>query len=63
MPTRNTERVVQHRLRVKERNQLIDGFIREIIETGAIRYTLTPVSSYPDERPPQGRHQGHLRDV
>ena len=51
MPTRTTERVVQHRLRVKERNQLIDGFIRQIIETGDIRYTLTPVSPYPRKDP------------
>ena len=51
MPTKSTERVAQYRQRVKERNQLIDEFIREIIEAGDIRYTLTPVAPYPEKDP------------
>ena len=51
MPTKSTERVAQHRQRVKERNQLIDEFIREIIEAGDIQYTLAPVAPYPEKDP------------
>ena len=51
MPTKSTERVAQYRQRVKERNQLIDEFLREIIEAGDIRYTLTPVAPYPEKDP------------
>ena len=49
--TKNAERVAEHRQRVKERNQLIDKILKEIMDDGEVKYALIPNAPYPEKDP------------